>query len=253
MIASDLDRTLIFSSAWLDDSDVVCVERYKGAAVSYLTVKALARLRELNDLVPTTTRTIEQYQRVNLGITPRFAVTTNGGNILVDGLVDTVWRSQVENTVRATCASLDAVETELRERIDETFVRTFRTADDVFCYIVMHNPNAPDGFVEAWTEWCRDRGWTVSQQGRKIYAVPSTVEKSHAVAEIQRRTEASHFLAAGDGVLDREMLIAAESAIRPRHGELHDLCWTHPTVAITEAHGVRAGEEIVDWLSAAAE
>jgi len=54
--------------------------------------------------------------------------------------------------------------------------------------------------------------------------------------------------AAGDGALDAEMLRAADSAIRPRHGELEQLNWTNPNLTITSASGILAGEEIINWF-----
>ncbi len=55
--------------------------------------------------------------------------------------------------------------------------------------------------------------------------------------------------AAGDGALDAPMLEAADAGIRPCHGELEALDWQHPTVAVTEAAGVSAGEEILAWFA----
>jgi hypothetical protein len=54
--------------------------------------------------------------------------------------------------------------------------------------------------------------------------------------------------AAGDGALDAEMLIAADAAIRPRHGELELLGFTRPGLTVTDSSGVRATEEILEWL-----
>ncbi len=36
--------------------------------------------------------------------------------------------------------------------------------------------------------WAEARGWTVSLQGRKIYAVPKPLTKSAAMREVARRT-----------------------------------------------------------------
>ena len=39
--------------------------------------------------------------------------------------------------------------------------------------------------------------------------------------------------AAGDGWLDTDLLLAADHAIRPRHGELESLGWSAPGLTIT--------------------
>jgi hydroxymethylpyrimidine pyrophosphatase-like HAD family hydrolase len=89
--------------------------------------------------------------------------------------------------------------------------------------------------------------------------MPNAVCKSRAVAEVRRRlidsselSDEAMTLAAGDGALDAEMLRTADSAIRPRHGELEQLNWTHPNLTITRASGILAGEEIINWFIKAA-
>jgi hypothetical protein len=59
-------------------------------------------------------------------------------------------------------------------------------------------------------------------------------------------------LAAGDSLLDADMLRAADEAFRPAHGELHDTGWMAPHVTVTDADGVLAGEELVARLLASA-
>jgi hypothetical protein len=55
-------------------------------------------------------------------------------------------------------------------------------------------------------------------------------------------------LAAGDSLLDADLLEAADAAIRPAHGELADTGWIRPHVAVTAARGGWAGAEILAWL-----
>jgi len=89
----------------------------------------------------------------------------------------------------------------------------------------------------------------VSMQGRKIYALPRALTKEAAVAEVRSRAGAGRLIAAGDGALDAGFLTMADAAIRPPHGELAEIGWQAPTVAIAQAIGVLAGEEIVRWLA----
>ena len=67
-----------------------------------------------------------------------------------------------------------------------------------------------------------------------------------------RRVGAETVLAAGDSLLDGEMLESATRAIRPAHGELHDVGWTTPGLTVTPSAGAAAGEEIAAWLLATA-
>lgn len=165
-------------------------------------------------VVPTTTRTPEQFNRIDLPGGPwPYAITSNGGAILVDGQADMSWRRGIDATVRSASASLDEVTTELRRRISTEWVSKFRIAEDLFCYLVVDVDAQPRDFMSEWSAWCIDHGWNASQQGRKVYSMPDPVCKSRAVAEVHRRlTDAgllapgSPVFAAGDGALDARCL-----------------------------------------------
>lgn len=256
VVACDLDRTLIFSStaAGGSEAELVCVELLDGRPQSFMTANAsvlLGRLRDRAVLVPTTTRTPEQYHRVRLPGGPApFAVVSNGGHILLDGVSDVAWRAGVQERVAAAGASLAEVVAHLDARTDRSWVRSRRIADDLFCYLVVEVAALPRHFVAELTGWCADRGWVVSMQGRKIYALPAALTKEAAIAEVVRRVGGTRLLAAGDGALDAGLLAAADDAIRPAHGELHENGWQEPHVRVTATIGALAGEEIVRWLGA---
>ncbi|MDH3020692.1 MULTISPECIES: HAD family hydrolase [Gordonia] len=266
LVATDLDRTMIYSQPAMGEAqfaalDTVCVEIYRDAPLSYMTTTAVQLLAHLADevpVIPTTTRTPDQYERIALPGGPfRYAVASNGGRILVDGADDPAWRHQIERVVSASGAGLDEVLTELRTRIDDSWVKSLRIADDLFCYLVVEPAAQPHEFLPAWQDWCAAHGWTASQQGRKIYATPRSVTKSAAIAEVRRRlvddgtigTDAQLY-AAGDGWLDADLLEIADHAIRPRHGELELLGWTTPGLTVTAETGALAGVEILEWLHA---
>jgi hypothetical protein len=88
----------------------------------------------------------------------------------------------------------------------------------------------------------------VSLQGRKIYAVPVPLTKSAALHEVARRTGAELTLAAGDSLLDADLLLAADQSWRPGHGELADVNWSAPGVRMLPERGVLAGERILREL-----
>jgi hypothetical protein len=56
-------------------------------------------------------------------------------------------------------------------------------------------------------------------------------------------------LAAGDSLLDADLLAAADAAIRPAHGELADVGFTRNHLAVTRSTGVIAGAELLEWLA----
>ncbi|GGP92359.1 hydroxymethylpyrimidine pyrophosphatase-like HAD family hydrolase [Actinomadura coerulea] len=262
LVCSDLDRTLIYSTAAfaLEGPDetmprLLCVEFYQGAPLSYMTeasARTLEALATSSTFVPTTTRTPEQYRRVHLlEKPPPYAICANGGHILVDGEDDPAWAAAVRNRIAGGCAPLADVQQHLASNGGD-FVLKRRTASDLFAYTVVDRAALPSGWVEDLTGWCAERGWRTSLQGRKVYCLPSGLTKAAAAEEVAGRAGASTMIAAGDALLDAELLEAADLSIRPAHGELHDTGWTAPATAVTAARGVAAGEEIAHWLLARA-
>jgi phosphoserine phosphatase len=262
LVACDLDRTLIYSATALGLGEpdsaaprLVVAEVYRGVPISFLTRRAellLARLAVCAMFVPTTTRTLAQYERVRLfDRPPAFAVTTNGARIVVDGDPDGDWTATVTALLASTCAPLGDVADQVAKVADPRWVLSRREAEGYFCYLVVNRAELPATFVADLTAWCDPLGWVVSLQGRKIYAVPRPLTKSAALAEIVRRTGATRLFAAGDSLLDADLLDAAEFGVRPAHGELADLGWQRGHIAVTSSTGVLAGEEILSHLLAA--
>ncbi|NJQ07110.1 HAD family hydrolase [Streptomyces lonarensis] len=260
MFASDLDRTLVYSAAALHltvpDAEaprLLCVEVYRSAPLSYLTETAAAVLADLAALpahharfVPVTTRTPEQYRRMRLpGPAPTLAICANGGRLLVDGEPDPEWDETVADRLAADCAPLAEVRERLRATADPAWLLKERVAEDLFCYLVVDRERFPAAWADDLAAWAGERGWTVSVQGRKVYAVPRPLTKSAALAEVVRRTGAERVLAAGDSLLDADLLAAADRGWRPGHGELADTGWHAPHVTSLTTRGVHAGEEIV--------
>ncbi|QIY95662.1 HAD family hydrolase [Streptomyces sp. S1D4-11] len=256
LVASDLDRTLIYSSAALaltmPDARaprLLCVEVHEAKPLSYMTETAAALLTELGDtahFVPTTTRTRKQYQRINLpGPAPEYAICANGGHLLVDGVSDPDWHAAVTARLADECAPLAEVRDHLAATADPAWVRKHRVAEDLFAYLVVERELLPEEWVKELAVWAEGRGWTVSLQGRKIYAVPKPLTKSAAVREVARRTGALLTLAAGDSLLDADLLLAADRGWRPGHGELAEADWTAPAITALPERGVAAGERIL--------
>jgi hypothetical protein len=269
LVTLDMDRTLIYSANAITQgapdalrAEVLlaaarCVELYQGKPQSYMSGAAIASLMELDriaQVVPTTTRTIEQYRRIELPLgTPEFAITSNGGNILVHGEPDEGWSAHVAGLLGGLGAGIDEVHRRLdSDSRDTDWLRTLRIADGLFCYVVVELDLLPPDVVPRWASWAAEVGWNVSRQGRKVYVMPDPVTKHIAVEEVRRRMPVwpRVSLAAGDGVLDQPMLVGSDAAIRPRHGELEELGWQHPDVAVTTGRGLAASEEMLEWLIA---
>jgi phosphoserine phosphatase len=256
LCASDLDRTLIYSRGALEAHGdtkraLVVVERHDGKDASWMTATAAASFAELHDrvaVVPVTTRTPEQWHRVRLPGPPSpYVITANGGVLLVNGRIDHGWDATVTAEL-AKAAPLAEIWAHASRVCRPEWTAKLRNARGMFCYAVLHRKRMPPGFVAEAAGWAEERGWQLSLQGRKLYWVPRSLTKSAAVAEVARRTESDTVVAAGDSLLDTDLLEAADRGIVARHGELVASGWRAPHVAVTEHSGVRAGEEIVAWF-----
>lgn len=257
VIFSDLDRTLIFSRAALllpgpDElaPNLVTVEFHDGGPQSYLTLAALELLQRIpiGALVPVTTRTVKQYLRVRLpGVATPYAVTTNGGNIVIDGQPDPQWRQTIAERLRAVAPN-EEIFARASRYTGAHWVRSVRSADGMFTYLVAHE-RFPADVVGSLRAFAAERGWRVSIQGRKLYLMPNPLTKAAAAQHLRQLLGADRVLAAGDGALDSDLLEFADEALRPAHGELHELDFQLPHLRVTEHCGVLAGEEIVRWYS----
>jgi phosphoserine phosphatase len=257
LVAVDLDQTLIYSKRSIcraggTTQGLVCVEMSNDAEMSFMTSPAMVGLKELDRtavLVAATTRTREQYQRIDLGgIRPAFAVVANGAELLVNGAPDSDWAARTSALLALNALDVHAVAGHLRDVLDPAWTKRIAVAQEVFAVAVIQRCDVPETVMEHLTTWATELGLNVSVQGRKLYVVPAWLDKKAAVEEVRRRTGTTRLLCAGDSLLDASLLTSAHAAIRPAHGELHERGWTSGSVSITDASGVLAGEEIVDWL-----
>ena len=259
LVAVDLDQTVVYSRRSAGEAGPSqVVEHLDGEPLSSMTVgavQAYAALAARHAVVPVTTRTVAQYERIRLPVPAPHAVCANGGVLLVDGARDEAWADWVR-TVCAASAPLADVQARLATVSAEPWVRLVRTAEGLFVYLVAHaREQVPEPWLAALTRDLAAAGWAVSVQGRKVYAVPSGLSKAAAVGRLAAQLRTEVLLAAGDSLLDQPLLELAVAsggaAVRPAHGELHEQGWQGAHV--TTHSGARAGEELLGWLAARAD
>ncbi|GGD87201.1 hydrolase [Paenibacillus nasutitermitis] len=259
--ASDLDQTLIYSTrsmgAPLDSHDILPAESVNGKIVSYMSRRTLSLLQSLPPgmgFVPVTTRTIAQYERIHLfrdHVVPAYAVTSNGGNILLHGQVDEEWRAMIREKVSALAADAVEARSYFEPLMNDQWVVGERFCDELFYAFVIQRDLMPLEAVMEKAEQVKALGWEVSIQGRKIYLVPSVVNKADAVNEVRRRLGINELIASGDSILDQCLLELADYAIAPSHGELFREKQRNPgavTGRFTAGSGIFAADEILDYV-----
>ncbi len=214
IFCSDLDNTLIYSYKRDIGSEKVCVELYEGREVSYMTVRShllLKKAAEQTYFVPVTTRTKEQYERINLGIgTPDCALVCNGGVLLKNGQEDEDWYRESLELIKGSREELERAESLLEK--DEDRSMEVRNIRELFLFT---KSSRPEETVRRLEKQLDPKAVSVFRNGVKVYVVPAGLDKGTAVRRLRLRIPAERLLAAGDSEFDLPMLREADGAMAP--------------------------------------
>lgn len=223
--ASDLDRTLIYSKRFINEhpsNSTYSPVEYKGVEIiSYMSDKVKDKLNNVAnnnnvEFVPVTSRSIEEYNRVNLGIKPEYAIVSNGGTILHKGEPMDEWEEYFRNSMDKM-NWLDAINTVQMEFT--TFEKT-RIVDNK--YIFGRTLRHEEFDAEANEFGKMLPGWQITRQGNKVYIIPDNISKQIALRWLWHRLGNPYIVASGDGLLDLGMLSLANKAIIPSHAVILD-------------------------------
>lgn len=261
--ASDLDQTLIYSVRSMgmdvDLSVMQPAETYKERIISYISIATLEQLQQVAQkitFVPVTTRTLDQYSRIHIfqnNVIPQYAITSNGANILVNGVVDQAWHEQILADVYAKSAPAAEVLAIFHSVSDPSWIVAEHFWENTFYSIVVDRELMPLDAVLALQPQLESLGWGMSVQGRKVYLVPFPVSKNRAITEVKQRVGASKVIASGDSILDRGLLDIADYSIAPAHGELYRESVAKPALrhySFTSQAGIFAADEILQYVVA---
>lgn len=256
IFASDLDQTLIYSKKRIEEIDEknrVIIEYLDGSPLSYMSRKSQTLLREISRLVtfiPITTRTVEQYKRIDLGINGEvpYAVTSNGGRVFISGMEDLQWQSHIQNQLEDKCLGINSISTRFRDVFPGDWVKSVRNAEGFFIYCIVDESSIPIDELRNFEPWLNDNNWSLSIQGRKIYFIPSLLQKSEALKYISEMSGKKILTGAGDSLLDLSFLKEAKYPFVPRHGELFNSSYdliNSLSMTITSSSGISASEELL--------
>lgn len=221
--ASDLDRTLIFSKRFLEeyptDKSYTLVETKDGKEISYMDDEVKNKLLKVlsNDsikFIPITTRSLEEYNRINLGFIPKYAIICNGGTILENGVPIVDW----ENYIRDNINPMQLLNISMNLEDEEFITGKPRLVDGKYIFGKTAKPKLFDAKVDSLRVIYPDFEFT--RQRNKIYAIPKCFNKAIALRWMQHYLNIGKLVASGDSELDLPMLGIADYAIVPKHGIL---------------------------------
>ncbi|MBQ2283648.1 MAG: HAD hydrolase family protein [Agathobacter sp.] len=210
----DLDNTLIYSYKHDIGSKKRCVEIYQGREISYITERTYELLRKVKEkvlMVPTTTRTIEQYERIDLqiGAFP-YALACNGGVLLIDGKEDETWYQDSLELVKDCSLDMEKAIGLLEQDANRSF--EIRYIKELFIFTKSDRPEETIHYLSSRLDTSLV---DVFSNGVKVYVVPKVLNKGLAAKRLKEKLSGDLVIAAGDSEFDISMLDFADHAIMP--------------------------------------
>lgn len=207
IIFADLDGTLINSAAREGKTDFV-IERKDQREISCVTRKQMLLLPALTNLVPVTTRSVEQYKRIKIdGFNPKYALCSNGGNLIVNGEIDKEWYGRSKLFYEKASKEADRLYAILKSDKHRSF--EIRTVDGLFLFTKSESP------AETLEKLGEPELCGCYASGEKIYVFPKELTKGNAVERFTEKfgIDKNEIVCAGDSIIDVSMLNKARTAI----------------------------------------
>ncbi len=211
LMACDLDNTLIHSYKKKKEGDV-CIELIKGKEQGFINDSIREKMRRLNEkviFVPITTRSIEQYLRIQWEqiVIPRYAVTTNGAILLDNGEKDPAWLGESDTILENYKDELSRILALLEQEDD--YIRC-RSVDGMYVFAYCKEGIEAEKKVRYYQE---KTALDVISSGKKIYFLPGEFNKGYALQRLKRLIRPDYIIAAGDSEIDIPMLELADLAL----------------------------------------
>ncbi len=217
----DMDNTLIYSYKHDIGDEKYCAEIYQEREISFMTHKTCKLLTELAGkvmIVPTTTRTREQYERIDLGIGKiPYALVCNGGVLIRDGVEDEEWYATSLQMIEDCKEELELGRKLLEEDEDRCF--EVRFIKELFLF---SKSNQPESTIKRLSERLNTSLVNVFSNGTKVYVVPAKLNKGTALQRFKEWIHADITIAAGDSEFDIPMLMCADIGLAPQALQINE-------------------------------
>ena len=185
-----------------------------------MTPESHERLKKVSRevlFIPTTTRTAEQYGRIDFRIeTPLYALVCNGGVLLKDGQEEPEWYEESLRLTEGCRAELFRAQKCMQLDVNRSFeVRNIR---DLFVFTKSDQPELTADLLRSRLDLSLV---DVFQNGVKVYVLPKMLNKGCAVRRMkeklasERTGRRSLVIAAGDSEFDLSMADEADIFLAP--------------------------------------
>lgn len=208
---TDIDNTLIFSEKRAA-KESICVEYKDNQPITFMTKKSIELYKTLCEkitVVPVTTRSTEQFIRIENIRDSKYAITANGAKLLINGKEDKEWTEYFSSYI----GKFKEVFKKCSDILETNFPKCrIRMADGIFLYSRLdeHTDNA----VKMLSEICINDDVNINASHGKIYIIPKEIGKANAVKRFCRKYNiAEKTVSAGDSLMDIDMLLSTDIGI----------------------------------------
>ena len=200
VLHTDLDDTLIYSKRKEINEPKTCVEYYHGEPLSYMLDTSIDKLKQVLTLkdtliVPTTARSKEQFNRINLP-NFKFAIVSNGGILLRNGIVDKDWYDYSLSLADKCRDIFKECMNVLKYDVD--VYSSITNNENLFLRTRSNNPEKTVAMLKA----CIDNENMVSiyNLGTKIYVFPIDINKNAAIKRFNSIVNSDFTILADDSM-----------------------------------------------------
>ncbi|GAA0348340.1 HAD hydrolase family protein [Bacillus carboniphilus] len=219
IFASDLDRTLIYSTRALKeynqlDLDLVLVESANNHQ-SYMSKESYEMLEEISRkilFIPVTTRTNAQFKRLKLPLAKsqnHFHITSNGAHIFVNGKKDLRWERKLQSKMENLTYTSFHIAEQIKElQIDPDKI-TIRNYQNLYFSITGKEASFKKEIKE-WVLKVRGMGWKVYFHRNRCYIMPPFLKKGESIRYLKQELGENVVWGAGDSIMDSSLLQVCE-------------------------------------------
>lgn len=202
ILAMDIDGTLIHSRKAYRDGDI-CVERIDGEEHGFLSremLRVLERLAGTAQLIPITTRSVEQYLRIDWpdAIRPEKSYPANGSVALKLGPDEILDCTNIVSLEYCKSELADFAQSLSR---DER-LRDSRIVDGNYVMAIIKEERLEDDFSDVIVDESKFEKY---REGKKLYLFPLECNKGKAIEHIRSEHRECRVFCAGDSKIDLVM------------------------------------------------
>lgn len=246
IFATDLDKTIIYYKKYVNDeimSKVQLIETIDNRPISYISKKAKSNLEKISkiiNIIPTTTRSIDQFFNIKTFEFCKYAIVSNGGTILYNREKLPEWENYINTILNDYREDFEQI-IKLLEKSD-IITSTPIILDNIYVFSRVEDKEKSLEFLNGIVD---EKKWNYCIQGKKLYIIPKQITKANAVKFLKDKLNDDCLIVAGDSLMDQDMLDIADIPMVPKHGELYQKYNYNRDNIIYAREGIFAADDIV--------